>query len=97
MSARAAARRAIDGERGGGKIRQRWADPSHQPRAHRRDKPTSAPRPVNGRGLGHVIPRPQARPLHRHTGAGRAGLSGPQAASRDRAFGAGMQRGRASH
>ena len=60
-------------------------------------KPTSAPRPVNGRGLGHVIPRPQARPLLRHTGAGRAGLSGPQAASRDRAFWAGLRRGRASH
>ena len=34
-----AARRAIDGERGGGTIRQRWADPSHQPRAHRRESP----------------------------------------------------------
>ena len=58
-------------------------------------KRTSALHPVKGRGLGHVIPRPQARPLLRHTGAGRAWLCRPQAASRDRASEAGLRRGRA--
>lgn len=95
LSARAAARRAIDGERGGGTIGQRWADPSHQPRAHRRDSPPPPRVQSRGAAWGGRSPRPQARPLLRHTGAGRAWLSRPQAASRDRAFWAGLRRGRA--
>lgn len=90
-----AQRPALDGGQGGGTIP--GDGPTPAPTARPSQVFSSPPPCIQSRGAawGGRSPRPQARPLLRHTGAGRAWLSRPQAASRDRAFWAGLRRGRA--